>query len=1833
MLFKNNKDSIQIKVVAAVAGVLLSLSVAQSPSQAAQLSDKRIQEIGQSIEKEPSFERKTKLFLLLIEDRQLAKDALGETKWRTALEAQLAAHPEEQKKLRWANLLSLAAAAWQAEQAPQAKEALNRLLTLLPPQETQARYLAQQHLAKIAEIEGDLKAQESHLSKYVLSYAPGAEFYASAGGFPRLVQLAAKTQSGKEHLYYRTWAQVAAARGKAEDRKQVLTAWVNFAASGASNYQPEPFEQLAEVYRSEGDLERLRELLELQAQQEPDDQRRMSVFEAQIALERSAGRPPSLPVVTRLLQLRRAAGLEVRDLLEELAQRSDYSGRAEALRELASLTLKAEDWLPALKTHQDLLALTPKASQEAQLLLNNLIQISDKLGKVELSILYRRQKVLGEAPGDPQNKAAAFGWLMDRLWAAEDHQAAVQLYKDTTSRTWAQASFEGSAQLHYLGARAFEAQGDFAKANLLYGQALEQNQAQGQAAQAIALARKLAALAKAHFPGEPEAQAQERLRDLYAAQGNPSGEAKATLLLAQKRESLGQQKLAVSLYERALKLYRQVGDQNRVDELLTLLANARGGAPEERLARLKELESTQGEDPKSQIVTRVELGHLYSQLKKTDLALAAYQDAFAMNQQDPQLRLQAAERAANLLVQLGQAQAADQLFSQAEELLKEPPQDPKTTDLLVALLRAHANQLNLQGQSERALQRLDLWLNRLSGEARLDLMQAKGAVLLQAQRPQEAAQLLEQASQGLPYEQALRLRGLLAKAQLAQGDYAPALKTIEALLEQQKTPLNEAQVELTSLKSYALNRLGRLNEALANQQALVQSLTTQGPEGPLSSAELQLAGYQLEGGQPGKAQEVLERIKLREGVGAELQAKALLLEAKIAQQRSQPAKAHQAFEALEPLLAGGQFPELSAEAHYQRGFLQLKQQQFAQALESFSQAEKEYFRLGRPQERDQCRLAQANLQAQRGQYKPAREAIDKVLSEAPQASPLRGDALNLRGFLQSEQGQYSEALETSQAAEDFYQAQGQEAQLPEVLNSRGLIYLKMRDLQQAEITLNAAWEAAQKSGNRVLMAEVANNLGGLYRGLGQLEKAQKSLLKASELQRELGLDSQLALTYNNLGALYLEQEDYPQALDFLQRAQQQARSFDLKKEEALAWNNLGILHFRQDQRPAAQKAFEEAIKGQKVLGLDLEQARSLNNLAFLAQASGNLELALERVQEAVALLSFKPLDKKTRFPTPEAASVLAPDLMTGFLLNRGSFLKQLADSKKGKEQRQLQVSGYESFALAIELLETQRSSIKGEESQQMLMQSNIDLYQQLIALLFDLGKNDPGGPYHQKAFYYAEASRARSFLDRLQEQAAKASLTLPADLRQKEEGLRLRQEELNLAIFAELSKEPALRDRKKIEQWQLEKVEVQLAFTKLATAIEKQFPAFASLKYPKIMDVEGVRKNLLDADSRLLSYFLGDDRSFGWSIGKGGFEMLQLPPAGDIDALVRSYRDTLVNPLVDENDDSNELIQDMTQIHLATGLKLYRQLIAPLIEKSEDHKKLLIIPDGVLYYLPFETTLVKIHAPSDTRYPKGREYLLFEHAVRYAPSASVLATIEDQLARRDPAKTKARKDFIGFGDPEYGPEKADEANFKFNPALKAQGFYDLARLFGTRSELNNISEIFADSNQVYLREEAQESRVKSSLQGYKYVHFATHGILDEKNPEFSGVVLNLVQPDGVEDGFLQTSEVFDLKVDADLVVLSACETGLGKVIKGEGMVGLTRSFLFAGSPSIVVSLWSVADDSTAQLMIHFYKNLNQGMGKTEALRQAKITLLRQQDGDYLPYADPFFWGPFILNGG
>ncbi len=294
-------------------------------------------------------------------------------------------------------------------------------------------------------------------------------------------------------------------------------------------------------------------------------------------------------------------------------------------------------------------------------------------------------------------------------------------------------------------------------------------------------------------------------------------------------------------------------------------------------------------------------------------------------------------------------------------------------------------------------------------------------------------------------------------------------------------------------------------------------------------------------------------------------------------------------------------------------------------------------------------------------------------------------------------------------------------------------------------------------------------------------------------------------------------------------------------------------------------------------------------------------------------------------------------------------------------------------------------------------------------------------------------------------------------------------------------------------------------------------------------------------------------------------------------------------------------------------------------------RELVVIPDGDLHRLPFEVLFTSTSTAQSNLLQLP--YLVKSFAVSYSPSASVLAGL------RNESRPAAPKAFVAYADPVY-EQNAEGVIASTVRAASAGGRLSLNRLPHSRREAEGIAKLFGSSEaDLFLGSEASEENVKQKdkLSQYRLVHFSTYGYVNEARPRFSGLVLSLPPADKAgerEDGLLSAYEIFNLKLNADLVTLSACETGLGKEVKGEGLMSLMRAFMYAGTPSVMVSLWKVDDKSAADLMIRFYRNWRQGvkqgkatikLNKAEALQRAQLDAIKQGNS-------PYYWAPFVLMG-
>lgn len=423
-------------------------------------------------------------------------------------------------------------------------------------------------------------------------------------------------------------------------------------------------------------------------------------------------------------------------------------------------------------------------------------------------------------------------------------------------------------------------------------------------------------------------------------------------------------------------------------------------------------------------------------------------------------------------------------------------------------------------------------------------------------------------------------------------------------------------------------------------------------------------------------------------------------------------------------------------------------------------------------------------------------------------------------------------------------------------------------------------------------------------------------------------------------------------------------------------------------------------------------------------------------------------------------------------------------------------------------------------------------------------------------------------------------------------------------IQGQLAEISAEKEPRRAEELLAQLTELRERQREIGEKIKKASSRLAALQYPEPLGLEGTRR-VLHPSTLFLSYCTAGKTTYLFALLGSEFEVFTLPVGrDDLTKRIRQYRALLAHPSTPES-------------QLATsGQRLYEILLKPaegLVRKS---KRLLICPDGPLHVLPFAALRMD-----------KKSHLIEKRPLSYTLSATLL---KETLETERPEKHYPFE-VAAFGDPVYPSRERGQGGGWERPSDTR--FPELAPLPATREEVQGIAALYGKKAKVFLGSAATEEAACALGEDYRYVHFACHGLLDERFPLNSGLVLSMPDSltEGRENGILQAWEVFErLRISAGLVTLSACQTGLGQEMGGEGLIGLTRAFQYAGARSVLSSLWSVSDRSTAELMRRFYGQLQEGKTPSEALRQAQVDLLRGKAG--ASFTHPFYWAGFALNG-
>jgi CHAT domain-containing protein len=821
---------------------------------------------------------------------------------------------------------------------------------------------------------------------------------------------------------------------------------------------------------------------------------------------------------------------------------------------------------------------------------------------------------------------------------------------------------------------------------------------------------------------------------------------------------------------------------------------------------------------------------------------------------------------------------------------------------------------------------------------------------------------------------------------------------------------------------------------------------------------------------------------------------------------------------------------------------------------------------------------------------------------------------------------YPEAIEFHQRALAVRKRIGDKNGLGRTLDNMALDYWDSGDLTKAQEASEAAAQAHAEAGDKDRMSRSLHNCGILLTELGKYEEALLVHDRSIEIRQALGDKAQIAQAFDAKGVVYYRIGDYESAYANYQRALSLSEEVGDERGVASANYKCGIVLCDLGRTDPGFQAYrrsleifqkiadkqgalhaisnmgvayidmKEYVKGEDVLKKALVLSRELPdftveiiNLTMLGNAQnflGKFDSARQNYRSA--------LDK--------ARLRRDPELMWASLLGLGDL----------EEKNHAYEASIDYYTQALGCIDRIRGSISSEQFKISFADKKRYVYEAIVHLLTVLHTQRPTAGHDSRAFRIAESAKARAFLDLLSESLANVREGTDTLLLGRQDSLLAAtsrgREALELLLQDPHSSPEAVANTRGT----LDGLEREMR--RVETSLRVNNPRLGALKYPEPVSLDEVQRNLLDPGTTLLEYAVGDSSSSLWVVTQNERRLFRLPTREILKNQVDVLRSLLQYPGADSR-----------AAFSTAAYRAYQTLLQPAERHLKKGTRLIIVPDGELFALPFEILLTRKARSSFKDLP----YLVRKYPVVYVQSATVLSTLK---AQQRPASVPRKSDLIAFGDPLFvSPEdsttlaagKPGIAEFE---SLRGK----LARLPYTAAEVKNIAALFPTNRvDVYIQEAASEERVKQPglLGHYRFVHFATHGVINQRKPELSAIALSRNQH-SQEDGLLRPSEILHLSLSADLVVLSACETALGKITKGEGLVGLTRSFMYAGTPSVVASLWSVADHSTTTFMQKFYEGMVVAKAdKAEALRRAKLALCASDR-----YAHPFYWAPFVLIG-
>jgi CHAT domain-containing protein len=749
---------------------------------------------------------------------------------------------------------------------------------------------------------------------------------------------------------------------------------------------------------------------------------------------------------------------------------------------------------------------------------------------------------------------------------------------------------------------------------------------------------------------------------------------------------------------------------------------------------------------------------------------------------------------------------------------------------------------------------------------------------------------------------------------------------------------------------------------------------------------------------------------------------------------------------------------------------------------------------------------------------------------------------------------------------------------------------------------------------------VYNDLANAYIDKLDYQNAEQKILLAQQNFQSISDSSNMIVATLNAGIISVYENDFANAQSRLA----QTLVLDKKFKKTASWISAQALHWqgvalqKAGKKAEALQKFEESLALIKTLKQEKtpETSEIYLSICEMKEQEKNYAEALKACQKGISAVLYD-FSAEDFSQNPSLKGIISLKHLLAALRKKANLLDTYY-KENGNEIKNLELC-LQTRELALNLVDSIRIDYQATSSKLLLMSELLPLYEASIQTAMELHEKTKDAKYLEKAFLYAERNKATLLNESLQSLKATQEAGIPDSLVNQINDLKT-----DIGFF-----ENQLYGSKNPDSLKTLIFDLKEKLKEYTDKMENNFPNYYHLRYqvhiPSIAELQEKAKR---EQADIVEYFVGDSAAYIFCLNEKGVFVQKISVQNltenieKLRNLISSNKQLLGNqPLI--------AFEELSEV----GYKLHELLIQP-IEKQLLHKKLIIIPDGNLGYIPFEVLLssweVKLSAKPKINY-QNLPYLIKEFAISYAYSANLWWKPLNQNEKENANYVAFAPSFAGRNAPTSENRSLSISEMNENDSVTTLRGENrggaLVELTETKKEVENIkSQIGGD---VFSDKTATKAQFKEVASKYGIIHLATHALINDKNPMDSRLVFTLPE-NKADDGFLYAYELFGMRLSAQMVVLSACNTGYGKLLKGEGVQSIARGFAYAGVPSIVMSLWTAQDNSTSQLMVDFYKGLKEGKSKDAALQAAKLAFLEKADAKIT--AHPFFWAGFVILG-